>query len=194
MWYKSNYDIKKVIEEFIDGLKKLQIESSLMPEANQINADSLYETAFYLGREINLNPNYKEIFTIEDIENIKRLFPSAFSLLAWLSRSLVCNMNEDDLTNAKIWLTNFTFFIHEIFNYYKLLSGDDSDQSNRLESASIQYEIEELERQVKDWSKQSDVEDYEEQIPNLDGIPQSHSWWTAENRLFSKIKYSNTDS
>ena len=94
------------------------------------------------------------------------------------------------MTTAKIWLSILYFFKNEIFNYYKEVCGGNVELTSEIENAfsDLDDEIYELDVQVKYWSKQDDVEDYLGEIPNLNGVPQSHYWWTEENRLYSKNK------
>ena len=190
---KSEPDLKKTIAEFMERLKEATRENSA-PEPAQINANYFFQLVYELGRHMNLSSNFKALFTEQDRQNFKEIFPKAFVSLVAYIHSLVCNMDDNQLTTAKIWLSNLAFFKNEIFNFYKEICGDvDMNLTDEFENSmsDLDEEIDRLEIDVNYWLKQKNVKDYLDQIPNLNGVPESHFWWTEENRLFSKKKFND---
>ena len=181
-------DLKKVILQFMVRLKRASTDLDL--ETAILNTDFFYEQVYELGRHMNLSSEYKSLFSEEDKQTLVEIFPKAFVLLAAYTHSLMSNMDDDDFTFAKVCLSNIAFFKNEILNFYKELSGNvelSEEMNNSI--SDLDDLMDRIETDVAYWSKQDNVEDYLDYIPNLNGVPESHYWWTEENRLYSKNKF-----
>ena len=184
---ESEPDLKQVIKDFLEELIKATDEKST-PENHYLNIDFLNENVFEIGRQLNLS---SDLFTEKEKQTFKEIFPTALISFVDSMYPFVNNFDEDNLTYAKIWLSSLHFIKNEIFNYYKEICGGNVVKTNELEKAfsDIDEKIDDLKNDVKYWSKQSDVKDCLDYIPNLNGVPESHYWWTEENRQFSKNKF-----
>ena len=82
-------------------------------------------------------------------------------------------------------------FIIIIFNYYKELCDGNMEKTRELENSisDLDDHIENLLDLINYWSEEENIKDYLDEIPDLNGVPESHYWWTEENRLFSKNKF-----
>lgn len=183
-------NLKLIIEEFMERLKKSLIENSAA-EADQINGANFYRTVYELGRQMNLSSDYRSFFADKDKQTLLEIFPRAFVSLVGIVHSLVSNMDDCEMTSAKIWLSKLYFLKNEIFDYYKELCGSNIEIPSELEDAfsDLDDEIYRLDIDVNHWSKQTHVKDYLDEIPNLNGVPKLHYWWTEENHEYSKMKY-----
>ena len=190
----SESDLKPIIKDFIERLYKA-IDKDLILDAILENTDIFFEKIIYnLGRQMNRNADWRSFFTEIDKQTIKEIFPDAFISFSSSVHPFVKNINVDDteyITFAKKWMSYLTFFKNEIFNYYKELCDGNMQKTSELENSisDLDDHIENLLDLINYWSEEDKIKDYLDEIPDLNGVPESHFWWTEENRLFSKNKF-----
>ncbi|CAF0848934.1 unnamed protein product, partial [Brachionus calyciflorus] len=111
---------------------------------------------------------YKNLFSPQDKQTLIEIFPNAFLTIVDYTHSVV----------------------NEIHNYYKELVDNPEliDKLNKSIS-DLDDEIERLEDDVNNWINKRHVKDKLNCIPDLNGLPSTHYWWTDENGLYSKNKF-----
>jgi hypothetical protein len=91
-------------------------------------------------------------------------------------------------------VSQMSFLKNEMFQLYKELNNgvDMSIASGSSEEAAIhklQDRIAKLLNQIEVWSEPNyPSDDDAEEVPDLNGVPLSHYWWTAEHRDMWKEK------
>jgi hypothetical protein len=181
--------MRPLINEFFRRLKHLATTN-----CDQVfgfaNSKGFYKTAFDLARHMHIYPNYRDLFTDEDKKAFKEEFPIGFIILIGYTPGMVNNIEDCDMNIAKTKLSEMTFLKNEIFELYKQFSGDDVKLSSNKEISMTDLDdfIEKTLDKISTWTEPdyySAVDD-PEQVPNLTGVPESHSWWRKKNRELFK--------
>jgi hypothetical protein len=193
---QNSNKMKKLI---INLLKELKCSTVVqIPEFRLANGENIYNLAYELGRQMYLNPtNVKSLFTEEEKQLFKQVFPIAFVNQAYLTPGYVNNLRPDQMTHAKRKLSVLYFLKNEIFDLYNQIC--EADKNSEIETklkdaiAKLNECIEDLDDKVTTWSDpdyQGGTEEWPEDEPNLNGVPQTHHWWTEEQRELWKKKIS----
>lgn len=107
---------------------------------------------------------------------------------------VVNNIEPEDMNLAKRRLSELTFLKNEIIGLYHDFSTTGGKLGAELTSQleELDDSIDMLECQVQSWSRPNcySAKDDPKQVPDLNGVPESHSWWTSQNRNAWKDKYS----
>jgi hypothetical protein len=142
----------------------------------------LYKRSFEFGRQTHLNPNFRETLTSEDRDNFRQYFPTAISVVAGFSPGLVNHICPGKLLNvARTFRSEISFLQNEVFDLYKEVADEETTKDIEEALANIQMEDNCLEYNIESWIAY-DGEDDIDDVPNLNGVPESHSWWLPEHR------------
>jgi hypothetical protein len=181
---------QKLIKDFWSILKY----SLTVKNENAIsNAQSFYEVVYDIGRSINDKQEQnimKQIFVENDVVTLKETFQPGFISIVNCTRGLVNNISLEESILAKRRLSQMWFLKNEIIPIYKqvisndvVLTDDFNDACQKLKNIA-----EKLEEKLEDWSDQDTTQDYIgiNALPNLNGVPNDHYWWTDQEREISK--------
>jgi hypothetical protein len=178
-------NMRGLIQTFLNALK-FTIQVQPKRAHGLTNASNFYEKVYDLGRYMYLYPNYRELFTNEDREIFKETFLDAFVSIICHTPGVVNNLEAHELNIAKTKLSELTFLKKEIFDYYKEVCGNEIELTDEVKSAIEELEdcMDMLEDQIKCWSRHDHpfAESNSYQVPILKGVPQTHYWWTNEQR------------
>ena len=183
-----NYDAKlrPVIANFL-GLLKYTTEVKPELGFGYTNTARVYEAAYDLGRHMYLCPNYRTLFTDEDTATFRKWFRPAFVSLVQCTRDdLVNNLEPYELNTAKKRLSQIWFLRNEIYGLYKELFGKVEPRvAMEKAAAELDTDAQRLESLIEVWSEPENVF-YAEPDPikdlNLNGVPDSHYWWSNRQR------------
>jgi hypothetical protein len=152
--------------------------------------EHLYEAAYQFGRHTHLYPDFRQLLTDEDKNVLKEHFPNAFVTLVDYTSGLVGNIGPSTLNVARTRRSQLWFFKNEVLNLYTEVNGNElpkevKDVLNKLnESNNV------LRHKISNWTRPDydEADDDPEDVPNLNGVPESHNWWTKEHREMWKNK------
>ena len=178
-------EMKLLIKELI---KLLKYSIIVEPIYGHSHAVRLYELVHKLGRKMYIFPDYRDLLTEEDITALKEIFQPAFVSIADYTRGLLSDIESHDLNIAKTRLSQIYFFKNEIFDLYKEIDKAELTAEVVKAIQHLETDVDMLESQISVWSD-PDYEWAEEDpddVPNLNGVPESHFWWSKEQRESSK--------
>lgn len=117
------------------------------------------------------------------------MFPSGFLRVAGFTPGLNCNQESDDLNSVKGSLSEISFVKHELLDLYNELAVVDGDQTKFSDDIKLAVQIldeqtEVLLEQISEWEKPDyySTIDSPDDVPDLRGVPESHSWWPSKHR------------
>ena len=186
--------MRHIINEFLKCLKQLAV-NNCGKDFEYIKSKDLYENVFHLARHMHLYPKYRELFTDEDKKYFKEAFHVGFIKLIGYTPGMVNNIEDCDMNIAKTKLSEMTFLKNEIFELFKELN--DGDQKlNSSEERAVEILDDLIEKTLDNVSRWSEPDYYSaiddpEEVPNLNGVPESHSWWPAKHLEVWKNKTKN---
>lgn len=153
------------------------------------SAKILYRRIYEFGRHTHLLPNYLQLLADEDKNNLKRHFPTGFVKLVGYAPELVHLVSPSIINEARARLSQICFARNELLELYKDVNGDELTKEVTEALNSLDQSCEGLQDTVSDWlSGYYEVEDDPDDVPNLNGVPDSHDWWTEEHREMWKSR------
>ena len=187
----SDEEMKRLIGEF---LKRLKYSMAVKADPRDWNShtSTFYEDVYEMVRNMYLHPNNRALLSHEDKIILKENFVPAFVRIANCTPGVVNNIEAHDMNIAKTRLSELTFLKNEVFDLYKESCNDNVNETDEVKQAlkKLDYCIEMLERKISNWSRPDYeyAEDDLDQLPNLNGVPESHHWWTSKHRELCKEK------
>ncbi len=168
----------KIKKEFLDRLHYLSILKNQL-EFGFSNAERLYSSVYELGRHTYIYPDYRELFTVEDIKIFKEFFPTSLCKLIGHTPSLVNTIDKSDINISRERRSQLWFLKNEILDMYEEFNGDLTlEIEESLKKLEVFDNILQTNVSIKDYDIQNNLDD----IPNLTGVPDSHYWWTEKHR------------
>uniref|UniRef100_A0AC35FYQ5 Uncharacterized protein n=1 Tax=Panagrolaimus sp. PS1159 TaxID=55785 RepID=A0AC35FYQ5_9BILA len=133
-------------------------------------------------------------FTLDQKEKEEFInnFPIALEKATGLTRGLYNNMSPESMNELKALRSQIVFIKTDFTNLYSRISNNEkSIQELKKSIEELQKEENNIESYLMNWSA-SDGEGMNDpdDVPNLNGVPESHDWWTQENRNLWKTKNS----
>ena len=200
----ENEEMRVAILKFFTVFESAVVKLS---EFSLGEADKIYKSTFDLGRHMNLSKQDFGSFVGDEQKKLFRdSFPDIFvRLVGWLP-GYVNNYEPWQVVQVKKKLSELAFVRCELFELYANFCGGDENrlQSEPLEKSikSLDDTIETIEEDIDIWLRPDFPEIVEEEpiyLPDLNGVPLSHKWWTSKQReqskqIFHSSKLSNSDS
>ncbi|UJR11291.1 hypothetical protein I4U23_015472 [Adineta vaga] len=182
-------DMARIIKQLVDRLHYLSILKN-EKDFGFSNASILYETVYEFGRRTHLQPDYRKLLTNEDEKNLKEFFPIGFTKLIGYTPGLVNNIDPSDLNIARGKRSQIWFLKNEFLDFYKEVSGYELTQEMKDALKKLEQSDDELEFNISNWTRPDydEAVDRPSDVPNLNGVPESHDWWTEEHRQLWKNK------
>ena len=185
----NDAQMRSVIKNFLGLLKYTTMVKS---EFGHTNAVRFYKAAYELGRHMHLRPDYRPLFTEEDTATFRKWFKPAFISIAQGTDRLINNLEPHELNLAKKRLSQIWFLLNEIYGLYQeLFEKVEPIVSMEIAAIELDPDVQRLESKIEFWSD-SDNECYTEpnpnEEPNLNGVPDSHYWWSKIRRQAWKDK------
>lgn len=182
--------MKRSIVEF---MKRLKHTTVMKPNATNwdANADIFYERVYDMARLMHLYPNYRALLTDDDKSTLKECFEPTLASVVGFTPCVVNNIEAYDMNVAKRRLSELTFLKDEVLGLYREVSGGiEASENTKKALAELDYFIEMLDDQIYNWSLPTYefARDDPRQVPNLNGVPESHTWWTKKHRDYWKEK------
>lgn len=152
--------------------------------------DHLYEAAYDFGRLSYLHLDFRQLLTVEDKNNLKEHFPKALATLTDYTSGAVNTIGPSILNVARTRRSQLWFVKNEILDLYKEVNGNDLPQEVQDALKKLKMSDNVLEYNISNWTRPDydEADDDPEDVPNLNGVPESHSWWTEEHREMWKNK------
>lgn len=180
----------RIIKNLLGDLKYLAILKNEV-EYGLSTAEGLYESTYEFGRNTYLHPDYRKYFTEEDRKILNEYFPTAFIRLVGYTPGLVNNIHPSMLNVARARRSQVYFAKYELIDLYKELNGNElpTEVTDALKQLEESNNV--LRSKISDWTRPSGfrgAEDDPDDVPNLNGVPKCHDWWTPEHREMWKNK------
>ncbi|CAF1274282.1 unnamed protein product [Adineta ricciae] len=176
-------DMQRVVKEFLSRLHYLSILTKEV-EYGYSNALRLYTSVYELGRRLSAHPDYRQMLTDEDKTTFKQYFPTGFVKLVDYTPGLVGNIEPSDLNIARTRRSQIWFLKNELLDLYKEINGKELTTEMQSALDKLQTSDNMLDSDISDWIRPDydEAVDKSEDVPNLNGVPPSHDWWTEEHR------------
>ena len=166
-------------------VKDLRYVSTLTNESEFgfSNARLIYQGAYEFGRRCYLLPDYRQLLTDEDKKNFKESFPSGLASLANYTPGLVNTLQKSSINLARERLSQITFVKDELLDLYREINGD-KVPVEVVQASKILNECQcRLDFTISEWLRGYDeIDDDPREVPNLNGVPETHYWWTDKHR------------
>lgn len=181
-------EMTNVIRKFLNDLRRLSV-LNLEGSSGFYHVNSLYETAYDFSRYIHLYPEFLQSLTDDDKNFVKEHFPNALPKLVGFTPGLINNIKYN-VNTARTKRSQIFFIKNEIVDLYKQVN------QNTL-STEIEKFLQELEKSnnilestISDLTdpENDETDDDPDDVPNLNGVPSSHDWWSEEYRQMWKNK------
>lgn len=177
--------IKSLIKSFLKCLENLADHKCGILDGIS-HSIHFYKYGYDLARLMYLYPNYRELFTDEDKKDFKENILKAFVKLLFYTDIIIDSVFKYSINIAKTKLSEMSFIKNEIFGFYKELIGIDLKLTLNEENAM--KDLEDMMERISGYIEYS-FEDIDfDDLPNLNGVPESHTWWTTEQRELWKNK------
>ncbi|CAF5072771.1 unnamed protein product, partial [Rotaria magnacalcarata] len=177
-------NMNRIIKDFLSRLHYLSILTKEI-EYGHSNASKLYNSVYEFGRHTYIYPDYRQLFTDEDKNIFEQCFPIGFVKLVGYTPGLVDNIEPSNLNIARARRSQLWFLKNEILDLYKEINGG-NELTTEIQHALNKLETSDnvLECHISDWTEPGydEAEDKPREVPNLNGVPESHDWWTEEHR------------
>lgn len=183
----ENSEMIRVFKELVTNLSFLPMIKN-EAENGLLNADLLYESIYDFGRYTHLTQNYQQLLTNEDKTKFKECFPQGFVKLVGYTPGLVNTISPLSINIARQRQSQIFFAKNELIDLYKELNEhklpiEVSDALKNLEQSNNF-----VRNSISDWINVSycEIDDEPGDVPNLNGVPETHDWWTNEHRQIWK--------
>jgi hypothetical protein len=182
-------NMTRIIKQLLDRLHYLSILKNEI-DFGFSNASILYKSVYDFGRHTHLQPDYRKLLTNEDEKILKEFFPIGFTKLVGYTPGLVNNIEPSNLNIARRKRSQIWFLKNEFLDFYKEVSGCELTQEIKDALKKLEESDDALEFDISNWTRP----DYDEavdrlsDVPNLNGVPESHDWWTEQHRQMWKNK------
>lgn len=185
--FDINFHTKCCIKEF---LERLEQTCSIKRDFTvwQSHVSLFYRDVYQMIRLMHLNPNFCDLLTDENKKTFTENFMRAFIPVCNCTFLTINNITCKELNKVKTKLTELNFLKNEVFNLYKELNGGCVEMTDKLN-----YALEQLNVCIEILQEKLEIHaDHDENelrsVPNLNGVPESHIWWTPEERNSAKDK------
>uniref|UniRef100_A0A914YEQ0 Uncharacterized protein n=1 Tax=Panagrolaimus superbus TaxID=310955 RepID=A0A914YEQ0_9BILA len=160
----------KTILSFCVSLDRLAQKS----ESSVYDVEEFYNSVFEFGAQC-----LAESQDFSDIErdSIKQSYPSAVEKSAKFAAEII---QHKKLNQLKMLLSSIEFLIKDIYEIFKYFSLNDCPKSLTQNISLLQEKQENIKKMLK--SIKNEEGDDDDEIPNLNGIPESHDWWSDKDR------------
>ena len=183
----SSNEMIAVIKGF---LRNLNVLSVIQEEGSSgfFYVKNLYEAAYEFARHTHLYPDFRKFLTDEDKNILKEHFTNAFVKLVGYTPGLVNNIGPSTLNVARTRRSQIWFIKNEVLDLYKEVNGNDLPKEMKDLLSKLNESNNVLECRISNWTRPDydEADDDPEDVPNLNGVPESHCWWTKEHRQMSK--------
>ena len=165
----------RLIRNIINDLHYLSILKN-EEEFGFSSAKILYKTIYEFSRHTHRLPNYRQLLSDEDKNNLKQHFPTGFVKLVGYASQLVNLVSPSIINVARARLSQIVFARNELLDLYKVSGGElTKEVAEALDSLDQSHER--LQETISDWlSGCYQVEDDPDDVLNLSGVPESHDW------------------
>ena len=178
----ENDEMIRLLRNILKDLHYLSILKN-EEEFGFTNAKIVYKTAYEFGRRTHLVPDYRQLLTDEDKNNLKQHFPAGFVKLVGYTPGLVNIIGPSTINLARTKLSEISFVRNELLDMYKEVNGGELANEMTKALADLDHSSDRLKITISGWlSGYSEVDDDPDDVPNLNGVPDSHDWWTEEHR------------
>uniref|UniRef100_A0A914YV68 Uncharacterized protein n=1 Tax=Panagrolaimus superbus TaxID=310955 RepID=A0A914YV68_9BILA len=151
------------------------------------DVSNFYDHGYDFSRLSNL-----KALKLSDIEKeeFRQKFPEALKKAGLMTRSLYHNMSPEYLNRMRHWRSKVEFLINDILDLFKEVSSNNEiPESLNKFVEEIDYEGYLMDEKIELWSGHlGEGMDFPNDVPNLNGVPESHNWWTQEHRNLWKDK------
>uniref|UniRef100_A0AC35F549 Uncharacterized protein n=1 Tax=Panagrolaimus sp. PS1159 TaxID=55785 RepID=A0AC35F549_9BILA len=163
----------KLILSFCVSLDRLAQKS----ECSLLDIEEFYDSVYEFGRQfVSKDHDFSDL----ERNSIQTSYPSSVEKAAKFTAEIIQHKKPNEL---KMLLSSIEFLINDIYEIFKYFSLDNSP-ANLAENISLLQEKQENLKKLLKSVKNSD--DEKGDIPNLDGIPATHDWWTQKDRDSTK--------
>lgn len=147
------------------------------------NARQIYQEAYEFGRRSYLLPDYLQLLTDEDKKNFKESFPPGLARLATYTPGLINTLQKSSINLARERLSQITFVKDELLDFYREINGNKASEEV-VQASKILNECQcRLDYTISQWLRGYDeIDDDPSEVPNLNGVPETHYWWTDKHR------------
>uniref|UniRef100_A0AC34G9P9 Uncharacterized protein n=1 Tax=Panagrolaimus sp. ES5 TaxID=591445 RepID=A0AC34G9P9_9BILA len=163
----------KQILSFCVSLDRLAQKS----ESSTYDVEEFYESVFEFGAQFPTD-NQQDFADIER-DSIKQSYPSAIEKAAKFTAEIIQRKKPNQL---KMLLSSIEFLTKDIYEIFKYFSLNDSPSNLKQNITLLQEKQENIKKLLKSIKHEEDEKD---EIPNLEGIPESHDWWSDKDRKSS---------
>ena len=177
--------MQDIMRKFFNSL----IDAAQVKQANpRLNAIMFYDNLYELVRNMYLDEKgFRNELSEENRKILRQSFLPAFVSVVGQTRVLINNLEGCDLNVARTRLSQMSFLRHEAFNLYKEIT----DEQQQTSSSQVQQAISQLDTNIDNLGEEVEIwtsphydfaEDNPRDVPNLNGVPLSHTWWTEKHR------------
>jgi hypothetical protein len=171
------------IKEF---LRRLIILANALDEGPWAFSDvnEFYKAAYNFGRYTHLHPDFQQLLTSDDKITLKKDFPKALVEIAGYTPGLFNNITPSRLNVARTRRSQLWFLKNEVLDLYKQANENDLSKEVQDELNKLEEQDNILEYNISNWTRPDydEAEDDSDDVPNLNGVPESHDWWTEDHR------------
>ena len=167
-------------------------------DISRIDADHIYQAAYDFGRYMNLyrEQDFGALLSDEQKNMFKKSFPDVFENLVFFLSAHTNNYEPWRVVEVKVILSELAFIRDELFELYTTICGGDRAQleTEKMKKSiqTLQDKLETIEEEVEVWLNPDFLELVSEDpkdLPDLSGVPDSHTWWSSEQREQSKQRH-----
>ncbi len=146
--------------------------------------DDLYEAAYNFGRYTHLHPGFQQLLTSEDKNGLKEHFPKALVEIVGYTPGLVNSVGPSTINIARTRRSQIWFLKNEVLNLYKEVNGNNLSKEVQDALKKLEESNNVLQYRISNWTRPDydEADDDPDDVPNLNGVPESHNWWTEEHR------------
>uniref|UniRef100_A0A914Q5L0 Uncharacterized protein n=1 Tax=Panagrolaimus davidi TaxID=227884 RepID=A0A914Q5L0_9BILA len=177
---KSKMD--EIKEAFLGSVNSLAAKST---DADSIGVNIFYERSYDFARLSHLYPDYIK-FTSDETDKFCQNFPTAALNSFHSTTSLYQNSHQNSVNWLKFWRSKIVFIKNEICELFKKYSSDSSELMEVING--LEHEETFLQEMLENREGGEGLLEDSYEVPNLNGVPESHEWWTDKDRSLWKDK------